>query len=57
MTHKQYLAMHTQSEIADVLTECCNFLTPQAIARALAKGCDEDELRIVTREVWLTEEE
>lgn len=57
MTHKQYLAMHTQEEIREILSECCNFLTAQQIAGALAKGCTEDELRVVTREVWLVEEE
>jgi hypothetical protein len=57
VTHKQYLAMHTTSEITDILTECCNFLSAQQIAEALAKGCTAQELRIVTREVWLVEDD
>jgi hypothetical protein len=57
VTHKQYLAMHTTQEIASILAECCNFLTAQQIATALAEGCTTEELRIVTREVWLVEEE
>jgi len=57
VTHKQYLAMHTTPEIASILAECCNFLTAQQIAEALASGCTEEELRVVTREVWLVEDE
>ena len=57
MTPKAVLALLNQQEIEDLLTECCFFLGPSRIAKALARGCTEDELRVVTREVWLTQED
>ena len=57
MTPRRYLAALTISEIEEFLVECCFFLDASRIASALARGCTEDELRIVTREIWLLPED
>lgn len=56
-SHKLYLAFLTVDEIGEVLTEACHFLDAGLIAKAVREGCDEDELRVITREIWLNKED
>lgn len=44
MTPHQVLSLMTQDQTADLMTACCNYLSPERIAAVLREGLEHDEL-------------
>lgn len=47
MTPKQVLALLTQEQVEDILTECCYFFEAPRVATALIRGLSNEEIKLV----------